>query len=169
MAEDFVRLMTEHQGRLFGYLYSLLGDADQANEVLQETNVILWRDSQEYRPGSNFKAWAFRVAHFQMMAFRQRQIRDRLVFEDDLIEGLAAGAREADENFEARQKLLDGCLEKLGEPQRDLIRRRYALGESLQSIAERRRMSANAVTQALFRLRQSLMQCVARGAPGAAL
>lgn len=156
--------MTEHQGRLFGYLYSLLGDADQANDVLQETNVILWRDNREYRPGSNFKAWAFRVAHFQMMAFRQRQIRDRLVFEEDLVGIMADEGKAVDEHFDARQKLLDGCLEKLSETHRDLIRRRYALGESLQSIGERRRMSANAVTQALFRLRQSLMHCVAGGA-----
>src|SRR6185295_13104725 len=92
-SEAFVRLMTEHQGRLFGYIFSLLGDPDAANDVLQEANVILWRDSREFRPGSNFKAWAFRVAHFQVMAFRQRQIRDRLVFEDDMIEVLASAAR----------------------------------------------------------------------------
>jgi len=95
-SNQFVRLMTEHQGRLFAYIFSLLGNTDAANDVLQEVNVVLWRDSREFRPGSNFKAWAFRVAHFQVMAWRQRQIRDRLVFEDDLLEALATGAREVD-------------------------------------------------------------------------
>lgn len=167
-SDEFVRLMTEHQGRLFAYILSLLGDPDAANDVLQETNVVLWRDSREFRLGSNFKAWAFRVAHFQVMAWRQRQIRDRLVFEDDLIEVLAFAARDADETFEARQKLLTGCLEKLTLPHRELIRRRYAEGTPLKSIAEEHGMTANAVMQSLFRIRQSLMHCVARFAEGGA-
>jgi RNA polymerase sigma-70 factor (ECF subfamily) len=167
-SEDFVRLMTEHQGRLFGYILSLLGDPDAANDVLQETNVVLWRDSREFKPGTHFRAWAFRVAHFQVMAWRQRRIRDRLVFEDDLLEALAFSARETDDAFESRQKLLDGCLEKLSEPQRDLLRRRYAAAGSVDSIARERGMSPNAVMQALFRIRQGLIQCVARSPEGGA-
>ena len=159
---EFLRLMTEFQGRLFGYIFSLLGDPDRANDVLQETNVVLWRDSKEFVPGSNFKAWAFRVAHFQVMAFRQKQIRDKLVFEDDLLEAVAFGAREADESFDGRRERLSGCLEKLSAPLREMLRRRYAEGQSLQEIGQERGMTSNAVTQALFRIRQTLVQCVAR-------
>ena len=154
--------MTEFQGRLFGYIFSLLGDPDRANDVLQETNVVLWRDSKEFVSGSNFKAWAFRVAHFQVMAWRQRQIRDRLVFEDDMVEVLAFAAREADEAFDSRHQKLTGCLEKL----QPVHRGRYAEATPLQSIADERGMTANAVMQALFRIRQSLMNCVARFAEG---
>ncbi len=160
--DEFLRRMTEFQGRLFGYIFSLLGDPDRANDVLQETNMVLWRDSKEFRPGSNFKAWAFRVAHFQVMAHRQKQIRDRLLFEDEMLEAVAFGAREADESFDSRQERLAGCLEKLTAPHRELLRRRYAEGQSLDEIGKVRGMSPNAVTQALFRLRQSLIQCVAR-------
>jgi RNA polymerase sigma-70 factor (ECF subfamily) len=167
-SDEFVRVMTEHQGRLFAYILSLLGDPDAANDVLQETNVVLWRDSKEFRPGTNFKAWSFRIAHFQVMAWRQRQIRDRLVFEDDMLEVLAFAARDADETFDARQKLLTGCLEKLAPPHREMVRRRYAEGTDLRSIASERGMTANAVMQALFRIRQSLMSCVARYSEGSA-
>ena len=165
-SDAFVRLMTEHQGRLFAYVYSLLGNPDAANDVLQEVNVVLWRDSKEFRAGSNFKAWAFRVAHFQVMAWRQRQIRDRLVFEDDMLEVLADGARETDEMFDRRQERLTGCLEKLTPQHREMIRRRYAEGRSLQDLAAERGMTANAMMQALFRIRQRLMQCVSRYAEG---
>ena len=65
--EAFVQLMTEHQGRLYAYVLSLLGDPDQANDVLQETNLVLWRNAGEFQMGSNFRAWAFRIAHFQVM------------------------------------------------------------------------------------------------------
>jgi len=167
-SDDFVQLMTEHQGRLFAYVFSLIGNPDAANDVLQEVNIVLWRDSREFRPGSNFKAWAFRVAHFQVMAWRQRQIRDRLVFEDDMLEVLATGARESDEMFDRRQERLTGCLEKLTPEHREMIRQRYAEGTPLQSIASVRGTTANAVMQTLFRIRQRLMSCVARYAEGSA-
>ena len=161
-SEEFVQLMTSHQGRLFGYLLSLLGDPDHANDVLQETNMVLWRDHPEFRPGSNFAAWAFRVAHFQVMAFRQRRLRDRLVYEDDLLDMLAPAAKAVDDLYEDRARRLAGCLQKIAGPHRELLRRRYADGESLQSIAGWKGTTANAVTQMLFRIRQTLLQCVGR-------
>ena len=160
--EAFVQLMTAHQGRLYGYILSLLGDVDQANDVLQESNVVLWRNAAEFRPGSNFRAWAFRIAHFQVMAHRQRQLRDRVVFDDEILAILDPAAREEDEAFEAREQVLSGCLEKLGEPHRDLLHKRYALGQSLQAIADACRNTANGVAQMLFRIRRSLIECVAK-------
>jgi len=165
-SEAFIRLMTEHQGRLYAFLLSLLGDPDQANDVLQETNVVLWRDSGDFRPGSNFKAWIFRIAHFQFMAHRQRQLRDRLVFDDDVLEVLVPAAKAHDETYEARQRCLTECLEKLAESHRDLLRRRYAENQSLREIAADRGTTPNAVNQALFRIRRSLIACVARTPAG---
>ena len=160
--DAFVELMTAHQGRLYAYILTLLGDPDQANDVLQEANMVLWRNAAEYRPGSNFGAWAFRIAHFQVMAHRQRQLRDRVVFDDEILALLDPAAKELDETFEQRERALTGCLEKLASVHRDLLHKRYAEGQSLQAIAEACRKTANGVAQALFRIRRSLIDCVAR-------
>ena len=167
-SDAFVQLMTEHQGRLFAYVLSLLGDPDQANDVLQETNLVLWRNAGEFQMGSNFRAWAFRIAHFQVMAHRQRQLRDRLVFDDEMLAVLDPAAKAVDETYEERQEQLTACLEKLPESQRELLRQRYADGLSLQAIAESVRRTANAVAQTLFRGRRTLIDCVARRAEGGA-
>lgn len=158
----FVELMTAHQGRLYAYILSLLGDVDQANDVLQETNVVLWRNAGEFRPGSNFQAWAFRTAHFQVMAHRQRQLRDRVVFDDEILAALDPAAREVDETYESRERVLAECLEKMATSHRDLLHRRYVHGQSLQMIADSCRKTANGVAQVLFRIRRSLMECVTR-------
>ena len=164
--EAFVQLMTEHQGRLYAYVLSLLGDPDQANDVLQETNLVLWRNAGEFQMGSNFRAWAFRIAHFQVMAHRQRQLRDRLVFDDEMLVVLDSAAKAVDETYESRQERLTACLEKLPALQRELLRQRYADGLSLQAIAESVRRTANAVAQTLFRVRHTLIECVTRMADG---
>ena len=167
-SDAFVQLMTEHQGRLYAYVLSLVGDPDQANDVLQETNLVLWRTAGEFQMGSNFRAWAFRIAHFQVMAHRQRQLRDRLVFDDEMLVVLDPAAKAVDETYEERQERLTACLEKLPESQRELLRQRYADGLSLQAIAESVRRTANAVAQTLFRVRRTLIDCVTRRAEGGA-
>ena len=158
--DAFLPLITEFQGRLFGFILSMLGDVDQANDVLQETNVVLWKKSTEFQPGSDFKAWSFRVAHFQVMAFRQRQIRDRLVFGDDVIEQITRDAAKQDEVYQQRIDRLEDCIAKLPERNREVLCRFYHNDESLEAIAETLKRTANAVGQLLFRTRKSLIACV---------
>lgn len=46
-SDEFLQWNTEFQGRLFSFVMSTLGGVDQANEVLQETNLALWRKPDE--------------------------------------------------------------------------------------------------------------------------
>lgn len=159
-SDEFLQLITEFQGRLFGFVLGMIGDVDQANEVLQETNLVLWRKSDEFQSGSDFKAWSFRIAHFQVMAFRQRQIRNRVVFTDQVIEKICQDAMTQDEAYERRLKLLERCISDLSDRNRDVLCRFYDQGESLEAIATSLRRTANAIGQMLFRIRKALIQCV---------
>lgn len=159
-SDEFLQLITEFQGRLFGFILSLIGDHDQANEVLQETNLVLWKKSDEFQPGSNFKAWCFRVAHFQVMAFRQRQIRDRLVFDDETLDKIASEANTQDEVYEHRLELLEKCILQLPARSREVINLFYDQEQSLDAIAVKLNRKANAIGQLLYRIRKTLIECV---------
>lgn len=161
---DFVDLMTQHQGRLYGYVLSLSADPDAANDVLQEANVVLWKQWRQFKPGSNFKAWAFRIAHFQFMAYRQKQLRDKTLFSDDLLSTLANEAKEVDEQHEERAAALERCLERMPARSREAIRLRYADELKVTDIAVKLHRNANAVYQILFRARQWLNECVQKNA-----
>lgn len=159
-SDEFLQLITEFQGRLFGFILSMLGDVDQANEVLQEANLVLWRKSDEFQRGTDFKAWSFRVAHFQVMAFRQRQIRDRLVFDAEVLEQITREANKQDEVYEHRLERLEDCIARLPERSRDVLCRFYENGESMSTIGATLKRTANAVGQMLFRIRKALIVCV---------
>jgi RNA polymerase sigma-70 factor (ECF subfamily) len=162
-SDEFVELMTAFQPRLYAYILSLLGDAEVANDVLQETNLVLWRKAPDFTLGTNFKAWAFRSAHFQVMAQRQRQVRARLVFDDELIETFAREAdSHDDDHFLRRQKALETCIGKLADRQREIVLQRYYKAEPIAQIASRLKIASNAVSQLLFRARQNLVDCVNR-------
>jgi len=156
----FVELMTAYQPRLYGYILALAGNSDVANDVLQDANIVLWKQSAQFVPGSNFKAWAFRIAHFQYMAYRQKRLRDKVLFSDDLITNLAAEAKVVDEAYEQRAMVLDRCLELMPERSREIIRLRYADELNVSQMAEKLRRNSNAVYQILFRARRWLIKCV---------
>jgi RNA polymerase sigma-70 factor (ECF subfamily) len=157
---DFVELMTQHQGRLYGYILTLSGDPDAANDVLQEANIVLWKQWSQFEPGSNFKAWAFRIAHFQYMAYRQKRLRDKVLFSDDLLSLLATEAKEVDERHEQRAVALEKCLELMPPRSREAIRLRYADELKVSEMAHKLHRNANAIYQILFRARRWLIECV---------
>ena len=160
---EFMQLLTSSQSRIYAYILSLVLDAAQADDVLQKTNVVLWEKESEFELGTNFIAWAFRTAYLQVCAFRKQQQRERLVFDDEILQELAHVASRVDETFETRQRLLRDCLEKLTDHQRGCIRLRYYAGSSFEKMAAETGKQVNAIKQVLFRARRALIDCVRAG------
>src|SRR5271155_3247978 len=91
---DMVRLITNAQPTLYRFIRSLLPDANAAQDVLQETNLILWRKSGEFRPELNFLGWACSIARFQVLAYRRDCSREHRIFDQSLFDELAEEAAE---------------------------------------------------------------------------
>jgi len=159
-SEEFLQLLTKSQSRIYAYILSLVFDPDQADDILQQTNAVMWKQEEEFQLGTNFIAWSFRIAYFQVLDHRRRRKRDRHLFDDDFLEQLSATAATSDETFERRHRLLRLCLEQLPERQRTLIHLRYTTGEHLDSIARKIQLNVNAAKQGLFRARNALIRCI---------
>jgi RNA polymerase sigma-70 factor (ECF subfamily) len=157
---EFVQLLTGIQSRLYAYICSLLGEAAGARDVLQETNLALWDKAQDYDPARPFVPWAYRVAYLQVLAYRKRCARSRLVFDEQLVSELADQALGRDADLDRRLEALGDCLDKLDGPRREMIDRRYRHGESVDQIAERLRKAPNVVAASLYRIRKALHQCI---------
>ncbi|WP_197994896.1 sigma-70 family RNA polymerase sigma factor [Gimesia panareensis] len=153
-------MLTAHQSKLYAYIRSLLPDSQAVQDVLQETNLVLWRRSEEFEPGSNFVAWACKVAYFQVLAYYRDNKRDSMVFNVELVSMLAKQNEEKMAGPRDLQRVLSSCLAKLPEQSRRLIQQRYAAGGSVQAIAEEQGRSVGAVSQMLYRIRQLLQECV---------
>ncbi len=159
-APSFADLMAAHQPRLAGYIRSLVADEHAAKDILQETNMTLLRKSRDFEPGTNFTAWCFRIAHFEVLKWRRTQGRDRLRFSDELVESIAATGRRLASGYDDRLDALKVCLEKLPERQRDVVQRRYLNGASVREIAADLEVNPNAASQLLHRARHNLFRCI---------
>ncbi|MEM7600548.1 MAG: sigma-70 family RNA polymerase sigma factor [Verrucomicrobiota bacterium] len=147
------------QHRLRGYVYSLLGNAADMQDVVQETNRVLWRKREQFEDGTNFWAWASKIAYFQVMAHRKRLSRDRHVFGDQLLHLMADEMSEAEEPAPDTAHL-DACLGKLPERQRAAIEQFYLKDQALADIGLSMALNENAVSQLLYRARKSLRRCL---------
>ncbi|MEM7602586.1 MAG: sigma-70 family RNA polymerase sigma factor [Verrucomicrobiota bacterium] len=157
---EFIRCLTASQRKLYAFIRSLVRRPSDADDVLQETNMVMWQKCGEFKEGSNFEAWAFRIARYQIMAYRKRQQRSKLHFNDELIEQLADHAAEMAQDHEPRREALSQCLAKLPEPQRRLIAARYEPGARVSELAAKQGRSPKALSEALRRIRGALLTCI---------
>ena len=161
--EQFVTLFTTHQRRLFQYILSLLSNVQDAEDVLQETNLVLWRKFSSFEPGTNFLAWASRVAHYEVLKYRKRaQYRQTRLLDEELIEQLGGEALENAGYLDAVRDALHHCLERLRPEDRDLVAQRYADGASGKGLAEASGRPANSISKSLGRIRRALFDCINR-------
>lgn len=158
---EFILLLTKNQSRLFAYVLSLLGNRQQAEDVMQETNMILWRKADQFKLGTNFGAWMLKVAYYQVMDHRRKMNKLALFVDDEnFLAELAEEAATSTELTERQQEALHICLEKLPTRQRDLVRLRYSEEASIKRVAQKIGSVASAVKQTLFRARTNLIDCV---------
>ncbi len=77
------------QPALYAYILSLLPNREDANDVLQDANLVMWRRSDEFVEGTNFLAWAYQIARYKVLAHHRDCHRDRHIFDDGLFAQLA--------------------------------------------------------------------------------
>ncbi len=157
--EGFVRQLTENQTRLYGYVFSLLGDHARASDVVQETNLVLWRKIDEFRPEKPFLPWAYAIARFQVLAHLRDTSRDRLLLDEELAEAMSSEAGQKADELESLRFALRPCLELLTDTNRQLIRLRYLRELPIAEVAAQVGRSVGAIKVALLRVRRQLAEC----------
>lgn len=130
--------------------------------MLQAVCVKLWQKAAEWDADTEFLPWAFTVARFTVLAHIRDRMRDRLVFDEDVVLAMASETELAAGQFEARREALGICMEKLTAEQRGLLQEHYIANRPLADIAEATRRSLSAVKMTLLRLRQQLGECIER-------
>ena len=158
---EFVALLTSHQQALRLYVCSLMPGDPEAADVAQQANTTIWNKRAEFKLGTNFKAWVFSIARFEVLNFRKRKARDsRLVFSEELEELIAEELPAQSDDLEERQIALRGCLENLKPAQRNLIRHRYFTRTPLKDYAADVGRSAGGLKVTLHRIRKNLADCI---------
>jgi RNA polymerase sigma-70 factor, ECF subfamily len=160
--EEFVELSSSHQRQLLGYIFTLVRNMDDAEDLLQQTSLILWRKFDDYQPGTDFMRWACCIAHLEVLSFLRRRQRDSLHLDEQLLMQLADTRLGRAKRYEQYREGLQRCRERLTATDRELLELCYGGTLSTKEIAVKLDRSADSIYHSLQRIRRVLFDCITR-------
>ena len=168
--KQLMLLMTQHQRRIFSYIYTLVPYRADAEDILQETSLVVCEKFSQFKIGTDFAAWACQIAYWEVRRARQKFARAKVVFDQEVVDALAQTAAGMIEEVSERHEALAGCLKKLHPRDRELVLTRYEPGCGVDEAARRSGRTLEAAYKALGRIRKLLLDCVSHqlAAEGAA-
>lgn len=158
--ETFLTLLMANQRKINSYVLSLVPDFNDADDIMQETISTMWKKFDQFEMGTDFTAWGVRIAYYNIMNFRKKRSRDKLVFNDDVFRQVCEVSEEKHKETDVRIQMLRKCMKKLNETDQRLLKARYELGSSVKSLATQLSKSTQFVYKHLSRIHYSLNNCV---------
>ena len=158
---QFVERFVRSQDRIYAYVATLLPNRADAEEVFQQTSLILWKKWQEFDTSRDFVAWACGTAHHEVRNFlRKHKDRGRVYLSEEILAQVAQMRLELHDVLEARRQALRHCLDQLEPQRRALLERCYAGKDSIKTIALDLGQRPNMLYMTLKRLRRTLFDCI---------
>ncbi|MFC4991700.1 sigma-70 family RNA polymerase sigma factor [Rubritalea tangerina] len=160
-SSEYPLMIARQQEKLLSYIVSLVGDVDDAWDILQETNLILWKKQSELPEVQNFDAWTYTIAKFQTLRFLKTCKRRRVSYlNNELMEVMAQDAVEVLDERPERLKALAECSKQLKDKSQLVLGLFYKKKQSVRGITQETGIKESAVKQILARSRKALYQCI---------
>lgn len=159
---EFLELLTAHDRALGLYVHGLVPRDAAAEDILQQTKLLMWKHFAEFTRGTNFLAWARKIAFNQILTHRRHKKREHLPLDEEALEALGHAVSELAQEASPRHEALRVCLGRLPTEHRQLVNLRYFEELEIDQIAAKVRRTEAAVYRALSRVRMTLMECVQR-------
>jgi RNA polymerase sigma-70 factor, ECF subfamily len=158
--KEFVALLTRYSRRIYSFIRSLVPNRTDAEDLLQDVSTTLWEKYGTFRRGSDFRAWAFQIAHYKVLNFRQRQAHRPQLIAVEIIAKLAGDRLLLDDSLEARSRALADCYQRLSPEDRELLDLRYVEAATVPAVAAQTGRSVDYVYKALRRIHGALYRCI---------
>jgi len=159
---EYIALISKHQSAIYAFVRALVENAADAEDIVQETNIALWGSVERFEPGTNFYAYATRIAYNKVVDHSRRRKRHHpLIVDTELAEKMAASIRAvAGENPDRRLAAMENCLSKLEPKERELLEQRYQSNRTVRRIARESGRSESALQNLFSKIRNKLRICI---------
>jgi RNA polymerase sigma-70 factor (ECF subfamily) len=160
--KQFIKLYLANERRIYGYVRALIANWSDINDIIQETASVMWSKFGEFQEGTNFSAWALKIAHFQVLNYYKSRQKNKIYFSEQAIELLSDQITSKEENADERLNILKQCLQKLQAGERDLIQMRYEPGATTKSVSQKIGKEAHVLYKLFDKIHIKLLFCIRR-------
>lgn len=122
----YTAIIKKYQEKLYWHIRRMVVDHEDANDVLQNVFIKVWKGLQNFREDSQLYTWLYRIATNESLSFLEQQKRRSTVSFGEVEEGLSNKVK-ADANFDATKLewRLQVAIQQLPEKQRVVFNLRY--------------------------------------------
>jgi RNA polymerase sigma-70 factor, ECF subfamily len=152
-ADAFSQLFSRYKQPLFGFFRRRLADASHAEELTQETFIVLLRSASRYQPRALFRTYLYAIAFNILRAHRRKTVFRATFFGTRRATQDPAAHDSPDANLAIRE-----ALTKLEPTEREILLLREFEQLSYSEIADLLRLPVNTVRSRLFRSRLALRE-----------
>jgi RNA polymerase sigma-70 factor, ECF subfamily len=157
--DKFVQAYLPCERRIMAYISSLVPNRTDAEDITQEVCLVLWQKFDDFAAGTDFAAWACRIAFLKVLNHRRKQPRP-IALSEEVIDSVSAEFLQMNEAVDAEQRALGPCLEELTTHQRDLVQFRHRSNSTLKLTADKFGISVVTLRKRLQAIYRQLMECV---------
>lgn len=159
--QAFIRLFVRHEAELRGFAISLIPSVEDAQDVLQDACIAMWKRIDRLDNEEGFIPWAYTFIRLTALNRIRKSRRSKLVFSEALVELNAEEAGRESERARAEHRALRECMEHLPPQHLELVRCYYAARKvRMQDLAREMSRPVAGLYKALERSRAALRGCV---------
>ena len=160
--EQFLHLVMSNNKRIYAFIFTLVHNHFDADDIMQETVMLMYRNFGKFEIGSNFAAWGMSIAYYQVLAYRKRYRKERVHFDTELLELISKEAESVRDDTNTRLEALQRCREKLSKNDSKILEMRYDLSVSVKDMGEYFGQSVHKIYRSVARIHDTLLRCVHR-------
>ncbi|MBN1671108.1 MAG: sigma-70 family RNA polymerase sigma factor [Kiritimatiellae bacterium] len=160
--QEVTAQIVRHRGILFAFILSIVKNHHLAEDLFQDTCVVISSKCDQYRPGTNFLAWARSIALREIKGIHKNKRYRNVEFSAENAELIAElwTRRREPSHIQARKAALEACLRGLKARAFKVFRAFYESGSACEEIAGDLRTSVPAIHMLLKRTREKLAGCI---------
>ena len=159
-SDDFFKLFMKNQKVVYAYILSMVHNCSDADDIMQETMTLMWERFGEFTPGTNFGAWATRIARYKILNMYKNKRRSTEKFDESLMDQISDCYHQKMNDMSYRLAALQDCLKKLNTRDRKLIEILYEEGVKIAELARRLNRPVQGLYKVMARIHTALRRCV---------
>lgn len=160
--EEYLKLLAEHEYGIRVYIITMIPRLYDADDIMQDVRLTMWKKFDSFELGTNFKAWALKIAYFKIMDFKKRKGREnkKLIFTDEFYDAVEEASKKLNPEQNDKRQSLMNCVGKLQEQHKQIILMRYKEHLTIEKISEKMGRTVTATYRVISRIRASLKKCI---------
>ncbi|MEO6670292.1 MAG: sigma-70 family RNA polymerase sigma factor [Ferruginibacter sp.] len=122
----YTRIIKKYQEKLYWHIRRMVVEHEDANDVLQNMFIKVWKGLDNFREDSQLYTWLYRIATNESLTFLQQQKKRRSISLNDE-DSFLSNKIQADQDFDSNKLewKLQLAIQKLPDKQRVVFNLRY--------------------------------------------